>query len=316
MGDPKKGQFEYSVGRDGKDEILRQYKERFKRELLPFEVLLEFAPVLVRFDVFFSWLKRFGQAIIYMKSVSAYIYVQSAIDSEGNRKFPDKPKYRYSCITSAEPFFQKSDIFDMYSKIFDVPLNITQRDRDYLDDKYSGMRFRQVYRFVEILYSLKRYPDMYPGYVVTVEGWRRSVKENGWNVQVFMRIEKKSGHMSIADKMNFIERIFVGRICDDDIKMLQKDDLKVYLICSDDELDEAQEKSTGDKDFYKTCTVKGKYDEATVDIVVVSESIVPVVDDFKLINNFHKGELLSSRDYEVVKRYFQESYDRWMNNEG
>ena len=147
---------------------------------------------------------------------------------------------------------------------------------------------------------------MYSGYVVTVEGWRRSVNENGWNVQVFMRVEKKSGHMSIADKMNFIERIFVGKICDDDVKKLQKDDLKVYLICSDDELYEAQEKSTGDKDFYKTCLVRGKnVDEATVDIVVVSDRLVPVVDEFKLVNNFHKGELLSGVDYEVVKRYFQ-----------
>ena len=125
MGDSKKGKFEYSVSRDRKDEILRQYKERFKSELLPFDILLEFAPVIVRFDVFFSWLKRFGQAIIYMKSVSGYIYVQSVIDSEGNRKFPDKLNYRYSCLTSAEPFFNKLDIFKMYSDVFGVHFDVT-----------------------------------------------------------------------------------------------------------------------------------------------------------------------------------------------
>ena len=166
--------------------------------MLPFELYIEFTPEFVRFDIFFAWLKRLGMAIARLKNLSPYVYVQSAFDFEGNQKFPDLKQYRFSWLVSAEAFFNKVDIWNMYANLFDSPITVEQKEIDYLNDKYSGMRFRQAYDFIEMLFAMKRYPDLFTGYEVRVDGWRREVRDGGgWNTQVFMSVDKKSGYMSI-----------------------------------------------------------------------------------------------------------------------
>ena len=248
--------------------------------MLPFELYIEFAPEFVRFDIFFAWLKRLGMAIARLKNLSPYVYVQSAFDSEGNQKFPDLKQYRFSWLVSAEAFFNKVDIWNMYANLFDSPVTVEQKEIDYLNDKYSGMRFRQAYDFIEMLFAMKRYPDLFTGYEVRVDGWRREVRAGaGWNTQVFMSVDKKSGYMSIQDKMNFIERKFVNKFDEKDIQTLAtKDELIIYLVCSDEEIDEIREK-TPDTGFYKVCSLHSKnMDTANITIVVVNETLVPGVD--------------------------------------
>lgn len=162
---------------------------------------------------------------------------------------------------------------------------------------------------------------MFPGYEINVIGFDTYVFMSVRHFDVFVSVYRNDGEvMNVEDSLQFFVDNYVKKFDSNDLLQLfqsktHPDTVTVYVVCSDETL------KTGviDSDYenyiaFDSEIIKQKND-AIVSIVAVNSQFVPHNEEYRNNDNFHKGAVITEKDYERITKEFNRIYEKWQKNE-
>jgi hypothetical protein len=176
-------------------------------------VRLEFVQKKVSLKVIVLWLKKIGHFMQSMcQGESFYI---SDIGSD----------YIYKWKVGTSSFFDDKQIVEIYKNIFPDANVDEQTSTQTVIDALAGMHRAKGYPYITTLCYIRRYPDMFRGYIVETFGiynFRMPLSPD-LHMMSFLKVTAKGRTMTVDECLEFWDRNFVSKLTASDRSMISSD---------------------------------------------------------------------------------------------
>jgi hypothetical protein len=219
-----------------------------------------------------------------------------------------------------KPFFALSMLWESYCELYKVPYE--ENMTSIAVTAFSGHNFddKRFPHMVEKLLAFRKYPDMFSGYEVNALGFETYMNVTP-HFDVFVDVRKNNGDvMNVRESLYFFDENYVRKFDSNDIEQLFSSkknpfEVTIYVVCTDETL------KTGDDDSDFECSVVfdseliNRSKDSIVNIVAVNSQFVPHNEGYRNNDSFHKGAVITEKDYKRISNAFDEIYNKWLLNE-